>query len=118
GAVDVHRARAAHALAAGAAEDERTVDFVLDLDQRVQNHRPAGREVDLVGVDPRILTVVRRPAIDPEGLDVGRAGGRLVGVADADLGIGGQGKLGHRYFLSTRAFWAGRTARRCSSAAG
>ena len=42
GAVDVHRARAADALAAGAAEGEGGIDLVLDLDQRVQHHRPAG----------------------------------------------------------------------------
>src|SRR5579883_730602 len=120
GAVDVHRARAAHALAAGAAEGQRAVDLVLDLDQRVQDHRPAGREIDLVGVEARVLPVVRRPAVDLEGPDPGGAGGRLVGVADANLGVGGQGELGHRSFLdiSTRGPSAGRTARRCSSAGG
>ena len=40
-AVDVHRAGAADALAAGAAEGQRRIDLVLDLDQRVENHRPA-----------------------------------------------------------------------------
>jgi hypothetical protein len=39
GAVDVHRAGAADAFAAGAAEGQRRVDLVLDLDQRVENHR-------------------------------------------------------------------------------
>lgn len=33
--VDVHRARAADALAAGAAEGERRVDLVLDFDERI-----------------------------------------------------------------------------------
>jgi hypothetical protein len=41
GAVDVHRAGAADALAAGAAEGQRRIDLVLDLDQRVEHHRPA-----------------------------------------------------------------------------
>src|SRR3546814_391346 len=41
GAVDVHRARTADALAAGAAERQRGVDLVLDLDQRVQDNRPS-----------------------------------------------------------------------------
>ena len=45
------------------------VDLVLDLDQRVQNHRPALVEIDLVGVEPRVLAVVGIPAIDLEGLD-------------------------------------------------
>src|SRR3546814_6165070 len=66
GAVDVHRARTADALAAGAAERQRGVDLVLDLDQRVQDHRPAAVQVDLVGVQARILVVVRAPAIDLE----------------------------------------------------
>ena len=38
-AVDVHCARAADALAAGAAEGERRVDLVLDLDERVEHLR-------------------------------------------------------------------------------
>jgi hypothetical protein len=54
-AVDVHRARTADALAAGAAERQRRVDLVLDLDQCVENHRTAGVEVHLVGVDARAL---------------------------------------------------------------
>ena len=63
GAVDVHGTTAADALAAGAAEGQRGVDLVLDLDQRVQNHRPAGVEVHLVGVDARVA----RPRPDPSG---------------------------------------------------
>jgi hypothetical protein len=59
GAVDVHRAGAADALAAGAAEGQRRVDLVLDPDQRVEDHRPAIVEVDEIGVDARVLVVVR-----------------------------------------------------------
>ena len=55
GAVDVHRAGAADALAAGAAEGERRIDLVLDLDQGVENHRPAGLALDPIGVDARVL---------------------------------------------------------------
>ena len=51
--------RAADAFAAGAAEGQRRVDLVLDLDQRVQNHRAAGVHVDVVGVGARVLA--RRP---------------------------------------------------------
>ena len=36
-AVDVHRARPADALTAGAAEGECRVDFILDLDERIEN---------------------------------------------------------------------------------
>ena len=101
GAVDVHRARAAHALAARAAEGERAVDLVLDLDQRVENHRTAGVHVDFVGVERRVLAVVRRPAIDLERLDVLGAARRLVGLARADLGIGGQCELSHRFLSNS-----------------
>src|SRR5690606_26641728 len=80
GAVDVHRARAADALAAGAAEGQGRVDLVLDLDQRVQDHRPALVQVDLVGVQARVLVVVRAPAIDLELAHALRAGGRGVAL--------------------------------------
>jgi hypothetical protein len=55
GAVDVHRAGAADAFAAGPAERQRRVDLVLDLDQRVENHRPAAAQIHLVGIDLRGL---------------------------------------------------------------
>ena len=89
-AVDVHRAGAADALAAGAAEGQRRIDLVLDLDQRVQDHRPAGVEIDLVGVGARVLPVVRVPAIDAELAHAFRTGGRLVGLAMADAAVGGK----------------------------
>jgi hypothetical protein len=78
---------------------ERAVDLVLDLDQRVQDHRAAGVHVDFIGVERGILAVVRRPAIDLERLDVLGSRRRLVGFADADLGIGGQSELSHRFLL-------------------
>jgi len=46
GAVDVHGAGAADALAAGAAERQGRVDLVLDPDQGVENHRRAVIAVD------------------------------------------------------------------------
>src|SRR5471030_3190389 len=125
GAVDIHRTRAAHAFAARATEGERTVDLVLDLDQRVEDHRAGGVHVDFVGVERWLLAIVGRPAIDLELPDVLGAVRRLVGHADADLGIGGQCKLSHRFLsnsidvrLSKHGLLAGTTERRCSSAAG
>ena len=64
GAVDVHGAGAADALAAGAPQRQRRIDLVLDPQQPVEHHRPAIVEIDLVGVEPRVVVVVRRPAID------------------------------------------------------
>jgi hypothetical protein len=49
-AVNVHRARAADALAAGPTERQCRVEVVLDLDQGVQDHGPAFGKVDLVGL--------------------------------------------------------------------
>jgi hypothetical protein len=65
------------------------------VDEGVEDHRAAAVEVDFEAVDPRVLAVIRVPAIDPKPA---RAFDRLVervGVALADLGIRGQGKLGH-----------------------
>src|SRR5690606_34397020 len=87
GPVDVHRARTADALAAGTAEGQRGVDLVLDLDQRVQDHRTALVEVDLVGVGARVLAVVRVPAVHLEGAHARRPGGRLEVAALADLRV-------------------------------
>ena len=74
GAVDVHRARAADALAARAAEGERRVHLVLHLDQRVEHHRAALVHVHLIILHLRLGARVRVPAIDGESFPV--AGGR------------------------------------------
>lgn len=76
-AVDVHGAAPADALAAAASEGERRVLLVLDLEQRVQHHRPAVGEVDLVVLEVRLRRRrVRVPPVDREGLHVG-GGARL-----------------------------------------
>ena len=52
----------------------RTADRgLLDLDQHVQDHRPAGVHIDVIGVDSRVLAIVRAPAIDLHLTDIGRA---------------------------------------------
>src|SRR5690606_25454524 len=86
-AVDVHRARTADALAAGAPEGQGRVNLVLDLDQRVQDHRAALVEVELVGVGARVGAVVRAPAVYLEGAHVLRAGRRGEVLALGDAGI-------------------------------
>ena len=86
GTVDVHRAAAADALAAGTAKGQRRIDLVLDLQQRVQNHRAAAGQVHLVGVHARILAIVRTPAIDLEGTRFLRALCRVV-LALLDPGV-------------------------------
>jgi len=56
--IHVHRARAANPLAARAAEGEGRILLALDLDERVQNHRPAIVEIDLERIVARILALV------------------------------------------------------------
>ena len=55
------------------------VDLGLDLDQRVQDHRPAFGEIDLEGVDVRVLLLVRVVAID---LERARLLGPRLGLVD------------------------------------
>src|SRR5579875_2720880 len=101
--VDIHRAGAANPLAARAAKGQRRIDLVLDLDQRVENHRAAFVEIDREAVDDRVLPVIRVPAIDPEfahPLGVRRGGD---GLAGADPGIRGKGKLDHSSTSKLRA---------------
>src|SRR5439155_1578392 len=64
--VDVHRTRAAYAFAAGPAKGQCRVGLVLDLDQRVQDHRSAIVEIDRESIDDRVFPVVGVPAIDIE----------------------------------------------------
>jgi hypothetical protein len=90
---------AADAFAAGAAEGQRRVDLVLDLDQRVENHRAAGREVDVVRVDTRVLAVVRVPAIDLEGAHLLRAGRRGEVTALADLRVLREREFSHGFSI-------------------
>ena len=99
GAVDVHRARAANALAAGAAEGQRRIDVVLDPDERIENHRAAVAGVDIVGVDARIVRVVRIPAVDAV-LALGLGLGRMrPGLAFNDLRVFRQRELDHDYIF-------------------
>src|SRR4029079_6659633 len=63
----VHRAGPADALAARPAEGEGRVDLILDLDQRVEDHRPALVEVDGVTVEARVRAAFGVVAVDFEG---------------------------------------------------
>src|SRR3546814_6021347 len=78
---DLHRAGTANPFAAGTAERQCRIDLVLDLDQRIEHHRPALVHVHLVGVHARILAGVRLVAIDLESLDVLGPGRCLVHLA-------------------------------------
>src|SRR5271166_2362769 len=93
--IDVHGAGAADALTAGATEGQRRVDLVLDLDQRVQDHRAACVEIDLIGVGARVLPIVRVPAIDLEFPDALCPDGRPEGLAQADAAVPGEIESNH-----------------------
>lgn len=80
GAVDVHGARAADALPAGAAEGEGGVLLVLDLEECVEDHRAAVVQVHGIGRQVRLLLLIGIPSVDLEVLDplrLGRWGGIL-----------------------------------------
>jgi len=63
--VDVHCARSADTLSAGASERQSGVHLVLDLDERIQNHWPGLVEINGVLLEGRfLLRFVRIPAID------------------------------------------------------
>jgi succinate dehydrogenase / fumarate reductase iron-sulfur subunit len=95
GAVDIHGAGAAHALAAGTAEGQGRIQLILDLEQGVQDHRAAGSQVNLVGIHARVFPTVRIPAVHLEALDVLGTGAGIVGFTLADDGIGRQIELRH-----------------------
>ena len=95
GAVDVHRARTADALAAGAAESQGRVDLVLDVDQGVQQHRPVIVGRHLIDVPARGGVHFGIIAIDLVGLDVLGAGRGLVDLAGRGLGAAREGELNH-----------------------
>ena len=93
--VDVHRTGTANPLTAGTAEGEAGIDLVLDLDQRVENHRPGIVEIQLIGVVARILARIGIVAIDLERLDVLRVRRRLGRLPLLDLAVLGQEEVGH-----------------------
>jgi len=94
-AVDVHGAGTADAFAAGTAEGQGRVDFVLDLDQRIQHHRAALIKVDFVGVDARIGGIIRIPAVNLEATQVLSAGFGREMRALGDFRVCRQGKFSH-----------------------
>ncbi len=97
GAVNIHRAGAANPLTAGAAERQGRIDLVLDLDDRVQDHRTGVLQIEEIGVHMRIGAVVGRPAIDAEFLPALLAVARRLvpGLTFGDLRILGECELNH-----------------------
>ena len=94
-AVDVHGARAADALAAGAAEGERGVDHAFYLDERIEHHRAHALRIELEGIDARILAGVGIEAIDAKGADRAGTGRRRVRDAFDGARVGRQAEFGH-----------------------
>jgi len=59
-AVDVHRTRTANAFATRASEGETGVEIILDVDQRVQNHRPTLVQIHFENFFARFFSWVLR----------------------------------------------------------
>src|SRR5262249_9185267 len=93
-----HGAGAAHALAAGAAEGQGRIDVVLDPDQRVENHRAAVAGVDIVGVDARVVAIIRVETIDAIFAHLVCRGRARPGLAFSDPGVLGESELDHVSF--------------------
>src|SRR5690606_23227636 len=111
GAVDIHCARAADAFAARAAEGQRWVDVVLDVDQCIKHHRAAIVHIDIIDVGTRILVIIWRPAINLEGAHIGCAFRLRPDLAFSNLGVLGKGNLDHaildQYTRALGAIFAG-----------
>src|SRR5690606_34114146 len=94
-AVHVHRARAADALATGAAEGQRRIDLVLDLDERVQDHRTALVHVDPVSIELWLAVLAGYPAIDAHFRPAAVFPALVPGMSLCDARVCGQPKLNH-----------------------
>ena len=77
-AVNVHGARAANALSARPSKGQSGVHLVLNLDKRIENHRPRLVQVDFVALElGLLLRLVWVPSVDFEFLEEdGFLGGR------------------------------------------
>ena len=96
-AADIHGARAADAFAAGPPERQGRIHGVLDVDQRIQNHRTAGVDIHLEGVPMRVFVALGVVAIDAEGLGLARALRRRMVFALLDAGILGKCEFDHGF---------------------
>lgn len=86
--VNVHGTATTDTLTAGSAESQGRVKLVLYPDEGVQHHGPGLVEVELVVLHGGLLArLVRVPAVDLEGLHVGRLRG---------IGVDGLGRLDSR----------------------
>jgi hypothetical protein len=72
--------------------------LVLDLDERVEDHRAAGVEIHVEPVVAGIVAAVRIVAVDLERLDPLRAGRGGVRLALPDLAVLRKREFGHLLF--------------------
>jgi hypothetical protein len=73
----------------------RVTSLVGHFAERVQDHRPAGIEVDPVGVESRVPSLIRIPAVNFECLNPLGAGRRQKDPSTAHLGASGQREHSH-----------------------
>ena len=95
--IDVHGAGAADPLAAGSPERQGRIDLVVDLDQRIENHRSAAIAIDFERIERRGFILHWIPAIDSEALDVLGVLRRWPPLAFLDFRIGRKRKFGHMF---------------------
>src|SRR5690606_16906734 len=92
---NVHRTRPAHAFPARAAKRQRRIHIVLDGDQRIENHRATGGEIEFVSIPRRVFAGLRIVPVNLELADFLGPGRRLVALARFDLGVLRQREFDH-----------------------
>ena len=93
--IDVHRTRSTNPLATRPAERQGWINFVFDLNQRIQNHRATGIHVHEIGINAWVFTIIWRPAIDIKFAQIGCAFWLGPCFSTFHTGIFGQCKLNH-----------------------
>ena len=94
-AINIHRAGAADSLATRTAKCQRRVNLVLDLDQRVENHRPAVIHIHLVSINTWIVSGGWIVAINGELPDISRTFGRRKVLAFRNARVPGESEFSH-----------------------
>ena len=93
--VDIHRARPTNTFTARPTERQRWVNLVLDLDQRVQNHRTTGVHINKVGIQRRIFAIIGVPAVNLHLAQIGCALGFRPCLPNGHPGIFRECQLHH-----------------------
>ena len=93
--VNIHRTGATNPLPAGPAKGQGRINFTLDLDQSIQNHRAACVHIYEIGIHLRGFAIIRVPAINLENPQVFRPFRFRPDLTAGDAGIFRECQLYH-----------------------